>query len=101
MAGSLRSAVVGAWGEPQRDVAAHAIDLGNVLIAIQPPRGWGENPVAVYHSPDLPPLHDYLGFYRWLDVEWGADAIEFHDNNFFVSVKSPVEYPDSSWTVNL
>ncbi|HEY3810553.1 MAG TPA: cobaltochelatase subunit CobN, partial [Acidimicrobiales bacterium] len=28
-----------------------------------------------YHSPDLPPTHHYLGFYRWLDEGWGADAI--------------------------
>jgi cobaltochelatase CobN len=29
----------------------------------------------VYHSPDLPPTHHYLGFYRWLDQGWGADAV--------------------------
>ena len=51
------------------------IDLGNVLVAIQPPRGYGDDPVAVYHSPNLPPAHHYLAFYRWLDEVWGADAI--------------------------
>ena len=51
------------------------IDLGNVLVAIQPPRGYGDDPVAVYHSPNLPPTHHYLAFYRWLDEVWGADAI--------------------------
>ncbi|MDA8071804.1 MAG: cobaltochelatase subunit CobN [Actinomycetota bacterium] len=51
------------------------IDLGGVLVAVQPPRGFGENPVAVYHSPDLAPTHHYLAFYRWLDAVWGADAI--------------------------
>ncbi|MDQ1395252.1 MAG: cobaltochelatase CobN, partial [Acidimicrobiaceae bacterium] len=35
----------------------------------------GENPVSVYHSPDLAPTHHYLGFYRWLDQGWGADAV--------------------------
>jgi cobaltochelatase CobN len=29
----------------------------------------------VYHSPNLPPAHHYLAFYRWLDEGWGADAI--------------------------
>ena len=43
--------------------------------AIQPPRGFGENPVAVYHSPDLAPTHHYLAFYRWLDEGWGAHAV--------------------------
>ncbi|MDQ1412007.1 MAG: cobaltochelatase CobN [Acidimicrobiaceae bacterium] len=51
------------------------LDLGHVFIAVQPPRGFGEDPIAVYHSPDLPPTHHYLGFYRWLDSGWGADAI--------------------------
>ena len=49
--------------------------FGNVLVAVQPPRGFGENPVAIYHSPDLPPTHHYLGFYRWLDDGFGADAV--------------------------
>jgi cobaltochelatase CobN len=51
------------------------INLGNVLVAIQPPRGYGDDPVAVYHSPNLAPAHHYLAFYRWLDDVWGADAI--------------------------
>ncbi len=37
--------------------------------------GFGANPIAVYHSPDLAPTHHYLAFYRWLDEEWGADAV--------------------------
>ncbi|MGN6694411.1 MAG: cobaltochelatase subunit CobN [Aquihabitans sp.] len=51
------------------------VDLGNVLVVIQPPRGYGDDPVAVYHSPVLPPAHHYLAFYRWLDEVWGADAV--------------------------
>jgi cobaltochelatase CobN len=56
------------------------IDLGNVLVTIQPPRGFGADPIATYHAPDLPPPHHYLAFYRWLAAPtdeggWGADAI--------------------------
>jgi cobaltochelatase CobN len=51
------------------------LQLGNVLIAIQPPRGYGDDPVSVYHSPNLAPAHHYLAFYRWLDEVWGADAV--------------------------
>ena len=51
------------------------LDLGGAVVAIQPPRGFGEDPIAVYHTPDLPAPHHYLAFYRWLDVGWGADAI--------------------------
>ena len=42
---------------------------------IQPPRGFGENPIAIYHNPDLPPTHHYLAFYRWLRDDFGAHAI--------------------------
>ena len=42
---------------------------------IQPPRGFGENPVAIYHDPDLPPSHHYLAAYRWLEEEFGAHAV--------------------------
>ncbi len=52
-----------------------AISFGNVVVAIQPPRGYGENPIAIYHSAELAPTHHYLAFYRWLDLEFGANAI--------------------------
>ncbi len=42
---------------------------------VQPPRGFGENPVAIYHDPDLPPSHHYLAAYHWLDNDFGADAV--------------------------
>lgn len=48
---------------------------GNVFVMIQPPRGFGENPLAVYHSGDLIPTHHYLGAYRWLRDVFRADAI--------------------------
>ncbi len=78
----LQAAVTAAWGPPPGvvycdggDLVFPGIDLGNVLVAVQPPRGFGENPIALYHSPDLPPTHHYLAFYRWLEVAWGADAV--------------------------
>jgi cobaltochelatase CobN len=56
------------------------VDLGNVLVTIQPPRGFGADPIATYHAPDLPPPHHYLAFYQWLasprsEGGWGADAV--------------------------
>jgi cobaltochelatase CobN len=79
---ALQAAVTEAWGSAPGEVYTDGddlvfpgIDLGGVLIAIQPPRGFGENPIALYHSPDLPPTHHYLAFYRWLEVGWGADAV--------------------------
>ena len=55
--------------------AWRGLDLGGVLVAVQPPRGFGHDPVAVYHSPDLPPTPQYVDFYRWLDEGWGAHAV--------------------------
>jgi cobaltochelatase CobN len=67
------------WGDEQ-DYLFAAMDLGNALIALQPPRGYGIDPDAIYHTPDLPPTHHYAAFYRWLGTPqseggWGADAI--------------------------
>src|SRR5688572_31102769 len=36
-----------------------ALPIGNALVALQPPRGYGMNPDAIYHTPDLPPTHHY------------------------------------------
>jgi cobaltochelatase CobN len=67
------------WGD-EDDYLFAALDLGNALIALQPPRGYGIDPDAIYHTPDLPPTHHYAAFYLWLGVPqfqggWGADAI--------------------------
>ena len=46
-----------------------------MVILVQPPRGFGENPIAIYHDPDLAPSHHYLAVYRWLEREFGAHAV--------------------------
>ena len=78
----LRAAVVRQWGEPPgdlyrdgNDVVVAGLRLGNVFLAIQPPRGFGENPVAIYHDPELAPTHHYLAAYWWLERVFEADAI--------------------------
>ncbi|MCM1970491.1 cobaltochelatase subunit CobN [Streptomyces sp. NPDC002812] len=88
----LRESVNEHWGEapgsmfvdrsanPEGDIVLAALRRGNLLILIQPPRGFGENPIAIYHDPDLPPSHHYLAAYRWIqaraeDGGFGADAM--------------------------
>ncbi|MGB3351744.1 MAG: cobaltochelatase subunit CobN [Mycobacterium sp.] len=61
--------------DPDGEIVIAAMMSGNVVILVQPPRGFGENPVAIYHDPDLPPSHHYLAAYRWLDKGFGADAV--------------------------
>src|SRR3984885_10384729 len=57
------------------DYLFSGLKFGNVFVAIQPPRGFGVDPEAVYHATDLPPCHHYAAFYRWLADEWRADAL--------------------------
>ncbi|WP_420879614.1 cobaltochelatase subunit CobN [Rhodococcus sp. (in: high G+C Gram-positive bacteria)] len=66
--------------DPDGEIVIAAIRAGNVVLMVQPPRGFGENPVAIYHDPDLPPSHHYLAAYRWIAAEvdaggFAADAI--------------------------
>jgi cobaltochelatase CobN len=78
----LQESMVEHWGAPpgslyvdDGDIVLAALRYGNVVLAIQPPRGFGENPIAIYHDPDLPPSHHYLAAYRWLADDFGADAV--------------------------
>ena len=64
--------------EPHSDRDSYlfcGLPLGNVLLAVQPPRSFGVDPEIAYHAPDLPPCHHYVAFYRWLADVWGADAL--------------------------
>ena len=83
----LTDAVVAHWGPPpgelfvdrsqDRDgeIVIAALQAGNVVLMVQPPRGFGEKPVAIYHDPDLPPSHHYLAAYHWIGAVFGADAV--------------------------
>jgi cobaltochelatase CobN len=81
----LRERIRAHWGDPPgslyvdstdgEEIVVAALLAGNVALMIQPPRGFGENPVAIYHDPDLPPSHHYMAAYRWLQEIFCADAI--------------------------
>ncbi|MGR9449982.1 cobaltochelatase subunit CobN [Rhizobium leguminosarum] len=70
------------WGNPQDDpyfregvFALPFARFGEVLVGIQPARGYNIDPKESYHSPDLVPPHGYLAFYAFLRREFGAHAI--------------------------
>ncbi len=72
------------WGPPPGEAYVHnnaialsGLTLGNIFVALQPPRGYGMDPNAIYHVPDLPPTHNYYALYRWIrdSQGWNADAI--------------------------
>ena len=77
------------WGKPQDDpfivpkilngdapgFKLSVLEFGNVVIGLQPARGYNIDPTETYHSPDLVPPHNYLAFYFWLRHAFGAHAI--------------------------
>ncbi len=70
------------WGRPpgqlfvdRGEIVVAAIQSENIVLMVQPPRGFGDNPVAIYHDPDLPPSHHYLAAYYWLRNGFRADAV--------------------------
>ncbi|MDT0202181.1 cobaltochelatase subunit CobN [Nocardioides sp. AE5] len=85
---ALREEIVEAWGaapgtlfvNDAGEIVLATLRAGNIVVMIQPPRGFGENPVAIYHDPELAPSHHYLAAYRWLQAPqdqhgFGAHAV--------------------------
>ena len=78
----VREKMTEAWGEPLGNVFNYDEKLlipglanGNVIITVQPPRGFGEECGKIYHDPVAPPTHHYLAFYYWIREIWRADAV--------------------------
>ncbi|AUW43006.1 cobaltochelatase subunit CobN [Rhizobium leguminosarum] len=70
------------WGDPVDDpyvregvFALPFARFGDVLVGIQPARGYNIDPKESYHSPDLVPPHGYLAFYAFLREKFGAHAV--------------------------
>ncbi|MGO4254935.1 cobaltochelatase subunit CobN [Marmoricola sp. RAF53] len=82
----LRAQVEEAWGpapgrlfvNDEGEIVLATLRAGNVVVLIQPPRGFGENPVAIYHDPELAPSHHYLAAYRWLAARTGDGGFGAH-----------------------
>ena len=78
----IRDEVSARWGEPSKDpyfingvFALPLAEFGNVVVGIQPARGYNIDPTETYHSPDLVPPHGYLAFYCWLREIYHSHAI--------------------------
>lgn len=70
------------WGAPPGEIMVEGnkvlipgIILGNIFVGLQPSRGVHEDPQKAYHDKDLPPHHQYICFYKWLEKEFKADAL--------------------------
>lgn len=79
--------VVKHWGTPDtadimtarvdghRHIILPTIQLGNVVLLVQPDRGRTQDLAALYQTQDLPPHHQYIAAYLWLQREFKAHAV--------------------------
>lgn len=82
----VRQDVIARWGDPPGGIMTSngkilvpGIQFGNIFVGIQPARPpLDETDVAkAAHDKTVPPHHQYIGFYHWLEEFWGADLV-FH-----------------------
>lgn len=90
----VKERLTGAWGNPpgeakngipaamvyQGQIVITGVQYGNAVVCVQPKRGCAgarcDGQVCkILHDPDVPPPHQYLATYRWLEREFGADVI--------------------------
>ncbi len=79
---TVRRRIEARWGQPEQD--PHVVDgrfrlglhvFGNIVVGVQPARGYNIAPKSTYHDPDLVPPHNYLAFYLWLRREFAVHAV--------------------------
>jgi cobaltochelatase CobN len=70
------------WGPPPGEIMTlegavilPAVAFGNVLLGVQPSRGIHSDPDKISHDKTLPPHHQYVAFYRWLEQIWQPDCV--------------------------
>jgi cobaltochelatase CobN len=83
----LRASIEQSWGVPEkapvlwRDAKGEAFFVyparrfGNVLMAPQPGRAWEQNLEKLHNEVSMPPSHEYIAFYLWLQKDFKANAV--------------------------
>lgn len=85
---ALRADMIRSWGEPEksdimtwRDSAGTPyfvlplVKFGNILLGPQPSRGNEQHVDKLYHDVSVPPHHQYLAFYLWLQKQFDVNAM--------------------------
>nr|WP_152802242.1 cobaltochelatase subunit CobN [Alkalibaculum sporogenes] len=74
--------VIETWGPAPGNIMTDKGDLfipgilqGNVFLGLQPSRGIHEEADKVYHDKTIPPHHQYIAVYQWIQKEFQADVI--------------------------
>jgi cobaltochelatase CobN len=83
----LRASIEKSWGKPEnapvlwRNAKGEpffvypARRFGNVLMAPQPGRAWEQNLEKLHNEVSMPPSHEYIAFYLWLQKGFQANAV--------------------------
>lgn len=90
----VKQKLVEAWGKPpgekvneipaamlyQGNIIITGINYGNAVVCVQPKRGCAgtrcDGQVCkILHDPDVPPTHQYLATYRYLEKDFEADVM--------------------------
>ena len=83
-----------AWGKPPGEamngvpaamvyegrILITGVDYGNIVVCVQPKRGCvgarcDGQVCRILHDPDIPPPHQYMATYRYLERDFGVDVI--------------------------
>ena len=91
---ALQQRLIEAWGEPpgqpqngvpaamvyQNQIVVTGVPYGHAVVCVQPKRGCAGarcdgRVCKILHDPDVPPPHQYLATYHYLDKEFGADVV--------------------------
>lgn len=78
----LSRSIIEYWGDPPGEINIESdyfklpiLQKKNVLLALQPARSMVSGDSNEYHDKNLPPHHQYLAFYRFLENVLKVDAI--------------------------
>ncbi|MEM4526061.1 MAG: cobaltochelatase subunit CobN, partial [Methanothermobacter sp.] len=83
---SKKKEVIDVWGPPPGKIMVYAnstgkyiviprLEFGNIILAPEPVWGWLQDNNTLYNTGKLPPTHQLLAFYWWINKVYDADAI--------------------------
>lgn len=84
----LRGEIEEQWGKPENSsimiwtdesdkkyFVIPSVKYGNLLLTPQPVRGWSQDLDVMHHDVSVPPHHQYIAFYLYLQHGFNADAV--------------------------
>lgn len=88
LSSELRAEIEAQWGNPEDNIVMKWTDTsgkkyivipkvqyGNILLTPQPVRGWSHDLDVMHHDISVPPHHQYIAFYLYLQYGFQADAV--------------------------